>query len=128
MKLSGLLVLLGGLAGLVSSGSAVTATANVACPAAIVHHEPNYRLGTLSGGPWFRAQPRRTRVLGYMFGGHEVSGRFRLYAGPEDPNTHSAQKVLWIFKSGSPAAGKLQITGIRLRLGPHRVRPLKKGR
>jgi hypothetical protein len=118
------------LAALVLAGSGTSARVarvNVPCPATIVRHEPNARLGSLSG-PWFRASPRRTRVLGFMFGGHEVNGRFALYVGAEDPMTHATQKILWIFKSGSPAAARLQITGVQLRLGPRRVRPLKKGR
>jgi hypothetical protein len=109
-------------------GAKTSASVAVSCPAAIVHHEPNARLGSLSGGPWIRAHPVRTTLIGYMFGGHEVNGRFAVYAGGEDPVSHRSQKILWILKPGARAAARLRIDGVRLALGPHGVRRVKTDR
>ena len=43
------------LVALASAGPARTSALNAACPATLVHHEPNPRLGTLSGGLWIEA-------------------------------------------------------------------------
>jgi hypothetical protein len=85
------------------------------CPAVLVRHEPNPALGTLSGGRWVAMSPRSLGIIGYLFGGEEVDGRFAVYAGGRHPVTGANEKVLWIVPRrlrGFP----VKLVGRRLRV------------
>jgi hypothetical protein len=85
-----------------------------ACPAARVHTEPNARLGTLSPGRWVAPIPARAGLIGYLFGGEVVGGRFAVYAGGRNPRTNSSEKVLWIVRRGARIGAELAVVGRRL--------------
>lgn len=93
-------------------------TDNVSCAAAPVHHEANASLGSFSGGRWVETTPRSAGLIGYLWGGREVEGRFAVYATGVNPKTHHNEKVMWLAPSDEPETAKLlarlQITGRRL--------------
>jgi hypothetical protein len=117
---------LAAIAGRAASGEAV-ATAAVSCPATVVHHEPNARLGGLSGGLWIQAKPSSSTLIGYLFGAHETGGRLAVYTGVS-PANYTDQKILWILDSHARAGARLHVTGVQLALGPDGVRPLERVR
>jgi hypothetical protein len=107
------------LAAASSSGAAGAHGADRAlgeCPAALVHHEPNPALGTLSGGRWIATWPASNRIIGYLWGGEELNGRFAVYAGGQNPRSRTSEKVLWAAPEEAPAGPRLRIKGRRLRL------------
>jgi hypothetical protein len=114
-------------AALVSAGPASTRAAGVTCPSAIVHHEPNARLGSLSGGRWIQANPKSSTLIGYLFGAHETGGRLAVYTGVS-PTNYTDQKILWILDSKAHAGARLHVRGVQLAFGPDGVRPLKRVR
>jgi len=111
------------IGGRAASGEPVR-TVTASCPATIVHHEPNARLGALSGGSWIQARPASSTLIGYLFGAHETGGRLAVYTGVS-PANYTDQKILWILASHARAGARLHVKGVQLALGPHGVRPLK---
>ena len=69
-------------------------TAEAAPCGSRVHQEPNPLLGTLSGGRWVAGSPRTSGLVGYLFGGEVVDGRFAVYTGGLDPGTRRTEKIL----------------------------------
>jgi hypothetical protein len=89
--------------------------AELACPAARVHTEPNERLGDLNGGPWIVASPRSAGIFAYLWGGEQqVDGRAAVYAGGVNPTTGTSEKVMWIVDR--LRLGVLRIAGRRVRV------------
>jgi hypothetical protein len=78
-----------------------------------VHEEPNPILGTLSGGRWVAGSPRRSGLVGYLFGGEVVDGRFAVYTGGLNPGTRSNEKILWILPRRKRVGLRLAISGRR---------------
>jgi hypothetical protein len=78
-----------------------------------VHHEANRLLGTLSGGRWVAGSPRTSGVVGYLFGGEVVDGRFAVYTGGLDPGTRTSEKILWIVPKRKRVGPRLVISGRR---------------
>jgi hypothetical protein len=76
-----------------------------------VHQEANPQLGTLSGGRWVAGSPRTSRLVGYLFGGEVVSGRFAVYTGGLNPGTRSSEKILWILPRRKRVGSLLAISG-----------------
>jgi hypothetical protein len=89
-----------------SSRTAVSA----ACGAR-VHEEPNPSLGTLSGGRWVAGSPRKSGLVGYLFGGEVVDGRFAVYTGGVNPGTRSNEKIVWILPQRKRVGLRLVISG-----------------
>ena len=76
-----------------------------------VHQEPNPLLGTLSGGRWVAGSPRTSGLVGYLFGGEVVNGRFAVYTGGLNPGTRTSEKILWIVPKRKRVGPRLVITG-----------------
>ena len=76
-----------------------------------VHQEPNPQLGTLSGGRWVAGSPRTSGIVGYLFGGEVVNGRFAVYTGGLDPGTRTSEKILWILPKRKRVGSRLVISG-----------------
>jgi hypothetical protein len=76
-----------------------------------VHHEANPLLGTLSGGRWVAGSPRTSRLVGYLFGGEVVDGRFAVYTGGLNPGTRASEKILWILPQRKRVGLRLAISG-----------------
>jgi hypothetical protein len=112
------------IGGRAASGEPVRSEA-ASCQATVVHHEPNARLGTLSGGPWIQAKPSSSTLIGYLFGAHETGGRLAVYTGV-NPRNYTDQKILWVLDPKARAGARLHISGVQL--GPDGVRPLKRVR
>jgi len=112
------------IGGRAAGGEAIRVTA-VSCPATVVHHEPNARLGALSGGSWVQARPSSSTLIGYLFGAHETGGRLAVYRGVS-PLNYTDQKILWILDPKAHAGARLHISGVQLALGPRGVRPLER--
>ena len=113
MSARGALALVGVVAcGLILASSATSSrrTAASTCGAR-VHEEPNPILGTLSGGRWVAGSPRRSGLVGYLFGGEVVDGRFAVYAGGLNPGTRSSEKILWILPQRKRVGLRLAISG-----------------
>jgi hypothetical protein len=96
--------------GLVSAAPATSSQRATTCGAR-VHDEPNRILGTLSGGRWVAGSPRRSGLVGYLFGGEVVDGRFAVYAGGMNPGTRSSEKILWILPQRKRVGLRLAISG-----------------
>jgi hypothetical protein len=105
------------LAAIVASGlaSAAPATSSPKAEAATcgarVHQEQNPILGTLSGGQWVAGSPRKAGVIGYLFGGEVVDGRFAVYTGGLNPGTRTSEKILWIVPRRIRVGPRLAISG-----------------
>jgi len=114
---------LGSALGVVIAASAVPSAApagaarpaHVGCPAALVHHG---RHVGFSGGRYVKVKPGSTRLIGHLFGGEEVDGRFAVYAGGENPVSHTSEKVLWIAGLHTHIGPRLRISGRRMRVLP----------
>ena len=78
-----------------------------------VHQEPNPRLGTLSGGRWVAGSPRTSGLVGYLFGGEVVNGRFAVYTGGLNPGTRTSEKILWLLPKRKRVGPRLVISGRR---------------
>ena len=91
--------------------SASPATPSQTPCGARVHQEPNPLLGTLSGGRWVAGSPRTSGLLGYLFGGEVVDGRFAVYTGGLDPGTRTSEKILWIVPRRKQVGPRLAISG-----------------
>ena len=76
-----------------------------------MHHEANPLLGTLSGGKWVAGSPRTSRLVGYLFGGEVVDGRFAVYTGGLNPGTRTNEKILWIVSKRKRVGPRLAISG-----------------
>jgi hypothetical protein len=76
-----------------------------------VHQEPNPLLGTLSGGRWVAGSPRTSGLVGYLFGGEVVNGRFAVYTGGLDPGTRRREKILWLVSKRKRVGPRLVISG-----------------
>jgi hypothetical protein len=100
------------IGGLASAAPATSRTEASACGAR-VHREPNPLLGTLSGGRWVAGSPRTSRLVGYLFGGEVVEGRFAVYTGGLNPGTRSSEKILWILPQRKRVGLVLAISGRR---------------
>jgi hypothetical protein len=107
----GLVVAVAAFVVAVPSASSRDRASSGACPAARVHTEANARLGTLSGGRWVAPVPVRAGVIGYLFGGEVVDGRFAVYAGGVNPQTNTSEKILWTVRVGKPIGPALAVTG-----------------
>jgi hypothetical protein len=78
-----------------------------------VHKEPNPQLGTLSGDRWVAGSPRTSGLVGDLFGGEVVNGRFAVYAGGVNPGTRANEKILWIVSRRKRVGPRLVISGRR---------------
>jgi hypothetical protein len=96
--------------GLASAAPATSRTEAAACGAR-VHREPNPILGTLSGGRWVAGSPRTSGLVGYLFGGEVVDGRFAVYTGGLNPGTRTSEKILWIVPKRKRVGPRLAISG-----------------
>jgi hypothetical protein len=76
-----------------------------------VHQEPNLVLGTLNGGRWVAGSPRKSGLVGFLFGGEVVNGRFAVYTGGLDPGTRRHEKILWILPRRKRVGPRLVISG-----------------
>jgi hypothetical protein len=97
--------------GLASAAPAVSESTEAAACGARVHEEANPALGTLSGGRWVAGSPRRSRLVGYLFGGEVVDGRFAVYTGGLNPGTRTSEKILWIVPKRKRVGPRLVISG-----------------
>ena len=98
--------------GLILASSASPSRRTAASPCgARVHEEANRQLGTLSGGRWVAGSPRRSGLVGYLFGGEVVDGRFAVYTGGLNPGTRSSEKILWILPQRKRVGLRLAISG-----------------
>ena len=95
-------------------GNAAAGSTRTRCSPTRVHHEPNPVLGSLSGGRWIEGRPLTARLLGYLWGGEEVRGRFALYAGGRNPVSGTSEKILWIAPQHAPVGASLRLIGQRL--------------
>jgi hypothetical protein len=98
------------IGGLASAAPATSRTQALACGAR-VHREPNSILGTLSGGRWVAGSPRRSGLVGYLFGGEVVNGRLAVYTGGLNPGTRTTEKILWIVSKRRRVGPRLAISG-----------------
>jgi hypothetical protein len=96
---------------LASAAPASSSHEQVSTCGARVHQEPNPQLGTLSGGRWVAGSPRTSSLLGYLFGGEVVNGRFAVYTGGLDPGTRTSEKILWILPKRKRVGPRLVISG-----------------
>jgi hypothetical protein len=96
--------------GLASAAPATSRTEAAACGAR-VHREANPTLGTLSGGRWVAGSPRTSGLVGYLFGGEVVNGRFAVYTGGLNPGTRTKEKILWIVPKRKRVGSRLAISG-----------------
>jgi hypothetical protein len=55
--------------------------------------------------------PRASGLLGYLFGGEVVDGRFAVYTGGLDPGTRTSEKILWIVPKRKRVGPRLVISG-----------------
>jgi hypothetical protein len=78
---------------------------------AVVHQEPNPLLGKLSGGRWVAGSPRTSGLVGYLFGGEVVEGRFAVYTGGLNPGTRTSEKILWIVSRRKRIGARLAVSG-----------------
>ena len=90
---------------------ATSGKAEAAPCGARVHQEPNPLLGTLSGGRWVAGSPRKSGLVGFLFGGEVVDGRFAVYTGGLDPGTRSSEKILWVVPLRKRVGPRLVISG-----------------
>ena len=97
--------------GLASAAPAVSGRTEAVACGARVHEEANPALGTLSGGRWVAGSPRRSGLVGYLFGGEVVNGRFAVYTGGENPGTRTSEKILWIVPKRKRVGPRLVISG-----------------
>ena len=98
---------------LASAAPAVPSHLQTSTCGAHVHQEPNPRLGTLSGGRWVAGSPRTSGLIGYLFGGEVVDGRFAVYTGGLNPGTHTTEKILWLLPKRKRVGPRLVISGRR---------------
>jgi hypothetical protein len=96
---------------LVSAAPATSSHAQTSPCGARVHQEPNPQLGTLSGGRWVAGSPRTSGLVGYLFGGEVVDGRFAVYTGGLNPGTRTTEKILWILPKRKRVGARLAISG-----------------
>jgi hypothetical protein len=96
---------------LASSSPATSSHAQAPTCGARVHQEANPILGTLSGGRWVAGSPRKSGLVGYLFGGEVVDGRFAVYTGGLNPGTRSSEKILWILPRRKRVGLLLAISG-----------------
>ena len=94
-----------------ASPAASSRTAAASTCGARVHQEPNPLLGTLSGGRWVAGSPRKSGLVGYLFGGEVVDGRFAVYTGGLNPGTRTSEKILWIVPRRKRVGPRLAISG-----------------
>ncbi len=100
--------------GLASAAPATsTRKAEASTCGARVHQESNPLLGTLSGGRWIAGSPRKAGLVGYLFGGEAVEGRFAVYTGGLNPGTRTSEKILWIVPRRKRVGPRLAISGRR---------------
>ena len=97
--------------GLASAAPAVSGRTEAVACGARVHEEANPALGSLSGGRWVAGSPRRSGLVGYLFGGEVVNGRFAVYTGGENPATRTSEKILWIVPKRKRVGPRLVISG-----------------
>jgi hypothetical protein len=97
--------------GLASAAPAVSGSTEAASCGARVHQEANPVLGTLSGGRWVAGSPRRSGVVGYLFGGEVVNGRFAVYTGGLNPGTRMREKILWLVPRRKRVGPRLVVSG-----------------
>ena len=97
--------------GLASAAPAVSGSTEAAACGARVHREANPILGTLSGGRWVAGSPRRSGLVGYLFGGEVVDGRFAVYTGGLNPATRTSEKILWLVPKRKRVGPRLVISG-----------------
>jgi hypothetical protein len=97
--------------GLASSAPAASSRAGSSACGGRVHREPNRQLGTLSGGRWVAGSPRTSGLVGYLFGGEVVNGRFAVYTGGLNPGTRASEKILWIVPRRKHVGALLAISG-----------------
>ena len=76
-----------------------------------VHQEPNPQLGTLGRSRWVAGSPRTSGLIGVLFGGEVVNGRFAVYTGGLDPGTRRTEKILWILPKRKRVGPRLVISG-----------------
>jgi hypothetical protein len=98
---------------LASAAPATSSHAQASPCGARVHEEPNPILGTLSGGRWVAGSPRTSGLVGYLFGGEVLDGRFAVYAGGTNPGTRTNEKILWVVPRRKRVGPRLAISGRR---------------
>lgn len=96
---------------LASAAPATSSHAQASPCGARVHQEPNPQLGTLSGGRWVAGSPRTSGLVGYLFGGEVVNGRFAVYTGGLNPGTRTNEKILWLLPLRKRVGPRLVISG-----------------
>jgi hypothetical protein len=96
---------------LASASSATSSHTQASTCGARVHREPNRQLGTLSGSRWVAGSPRTSSLVGVLFGGEVVNGRFAVYAGGVNPGTRGNEKILWILPNRKRVGPRLVISG-----------------
>lgn len=90
--------------------SSATATTGP-CPAARVHDEPIPMIKGLTGSRWVLGTPARMRLMGWLFGGEVVDGRFAVFAGGTNPTNQVDEKILWIVPLSKRVGPRLAISG-----------------
>jgi hypothetical protein len=55
--------------------------------------------------------PRTSGLVGYLFGGEVVNGRFAVYTGGLNPGTRASEKILWILPRRKRVGLVLAISG-----------------
>ena len=58
-------------------------------------------------------RPRKAGLVGFLFGGEVVDGRFAVYTGGLDPGTRTSEKILWIVPRRKRVGLRLAISGRR---------------
>ena len=96
---------------LASAAPASSSHAQRSTCGARVHREANPQLGTLSGGRWVAGSPRTSGLIGALFGGELVNGRFAVYTGGLNPGTRTNEKILWIIAKRKRVGPRLAISG-----------------
>jgi hypothetical protein len=96
---------------LASSSPATSSHVQASACGARVHQEPNRQLGTLGKSRWVAGSPRTSGLIGILFGGEVVNGRFAVYAGGMNPGTRANEKILWVLPARKRVGPRLVISG-----------------